>query len=60
MDRSTKLLILQGAGITLHIINAQIGVLTHSAAIALIVGAVVGGFQFVVQNLGNKTPVEPK
>jgi hypothetical protein len=56
MDRTTWLLILQGLGVTLQLINAQIAVLTHSATVALIVSAVLAGYQFVLQHLGNQTP----
>ena len=59
MKRSDWLLVFQAAGVTAQLINGQVGVLTHNAAVALIIGAVLGGFQYAVQHLGNQTPVEP-
>lgn len=59
MDRATLLTLLQGLGITLQMVNAQIAVLTHSTVEALLIGAVIGGYQYVIQHLGNATPVAP-
>ena len=58
MSRTTWLLILQGIGVTAQLINAQIAVVTHSATIALTVSAILAGYQYVLQHLGNQTPVE--
>ena len=53
-----RLLLLQAIFVTLQIINAGLaGILPHSpvgAFIQLVVAAVVGGFQFYLQNLGNQ------
>lgn len=59
MDRATLLTILQGLGIALQMVNAQIAVLTHSTSEALIISAFIGGYQYVIQHLGNTTPVPP-
>ena len=59
MTRSDWLLILQGAGQAAQLINAQIAVLTHNAALALLIGAVLAGFSYVVQHLGNQTVPDP-
>jgi hypothetical protein len=53
VNRTTWLLILQGLGITLQGINAGIGTITHNAVVVLVVASVVGGYQYVLQNLGN-------
>ena len=58
MSRTDWLLILQGAGITVQMLNAGLSALTHNAALALILGAIFGGFQFVVQRLGNNSVPE--
>lgn len=55
MTRANKLVIAQGVGITLQIINAQIATVIHNATIALIVGAIVAGYQFIIQKMGNET-----
>jgi hypothetical protein len=39
--------------IFLQMVNAQIAVVTKSALVALIVGAVIGGLQYYIQNAGN-------
>lgn len=53
-----RLLLLQAIFVTLQIVNAGLaGILPHSpvgAFIQLVVAAVVGGFQFYLQNLGNQ------
>jgi hypothetical protein len=53
-----RLLLLQAIFVTLQIINAGLaGILPHSpvgAFVQLVVAAVVGGFQFYLQNLGNQ------
>lgn len=59
MDRATLLTLLQGLGITLQMVNAQLAVLTHSTSEALLIGALIGGYQYVIQHLGNTTPVPP-
>lgn len=59
MDRATLLTLLQGLGITLQMVNAQLAVLTHNTSEALLIGAVIGGYQYVIQHLGNATPVPP-
>ncbi len=57
--KTTTILIMQGIAVTLQIINAGIGsVLPHTptaAFVILCVAAVVGGFQFIVQHIGNQT-----
>lgn len=55
MDKTTKLLILQGVLVTLSIINAGIAAVLHNELVTLLVGAVCAGFSFVVQHLGNQT-----
>jgi hypothetical protein len=56
------LLFLQSMLISLQIVNAGLASVTHNAALTLAVGALVGGMQFFIQNVGNKTvpPPEPK
>jgi hypothetical protein len=53
-----RLLLLQAIFVTLQIVNAGLaGILPHSpvgAFVQLVVAAVVGGFQFYLQNLGNQ------
>lgn len=45
--------LMQSVGITLQMVNAGLGTVTHNAAAALIIGAVIGGYQFYVQRVGN-------
>lgn len=56
MSKSTWLLVAQGLGITLQMVNLGIGTVTHDAGVALITGAFVSGYQFVIQHIGNQTP----
>ena len=51
--------LLQAIGVTVQILNAGIGTVTHDAAIVLIVGAIAGGFQIYVQRLGNASTPQP-
>jgi hypothetical protein len=46
---------LQSFLILLQMINAQISVVTKCALVALIVGAVIGGLQYYIQNAGNSS-----
>lgn len=54
MTRASWLIVLQGIGVTAQLLNAGIGTVTHNSAVVLIVSATVAGFQFIIQNLGNK------
>ena len=54
MSKAMWLVVLQGIGITLQTVNAGIATVTHNAVVALIVCAVVGGYQFTIQHLGNQ------
>jgi hypothetical protein len=57
----TTLLLLQSMLITLQTINASLGVVIKNPAISVVVAAAIGGFQYFVQNVGNKaTPPETK
>lgn len=60
MNRSTWLLIFQGLGVSLQMINASLTVIFKDEALAIVVAAVIGGFQFVIQHLGNGTVPEVK
>ncbi len=61
MSRTDWLLVLQGVGITVQMLNASLASLTHNASLALILGALFGGFQFVVQRIGNNSvPDQPR
>ena len=52
----TTILFLQSMLITLQIINAGLATITGlPVAVPLVAAAVVGGFQFFVQNVGNLT-----
>jgi hypothetical protein len=55
----TTLLLLQSMLITLQTINAALGTIVQNPAISLVIGAVIGGFQYFVQNIGNKTVPPP-
>jgi len=53
--KPNTILALQSAGVTAQILNGQIAIIAHHNAIAaLVIGAIIGGFQFYVQGLGNK------
>lgn len=54
MSRSNWLIVLQGLGITGQVVNAGIGAATHNELVVLVVGAVVAGYQFTIQHLGNQ------
>jgi hypothetical protein len=56
----TLILFLQSILISGQVINASIGTVTHNATAVLIVGAVLGGFQFFMQHIGNQTVPPPK
>jgi hypothetical protein len=54
---STMILFLQSLLITLQMINAGLATIPNMPiAVPLFSAAIVGGFQFFVQNLGNNTP----
>ena len=53
------LMALQSGLVTLQIINAGLATVHASPVLALIIGAVVGGVQTFVQNMGNKTVPPP-
>lgn len=53
---TNRLLAFQAFAQFLQIVNAQIGVITHSASLAVIIGAAVASFSFYVQHVGNQTP----
>jgi hypothetical protein len=55
MSRTDLLIVLQGVGIAAQVINAGVGTVTHDPGAVLVVGAVVAGYQFVIQHLGNQT-----
>ena len=55
----TTLLLLQSLLITLQTVNAALGTVVKDPAISLLIGAVIGGFQYFVQNVGNKTVPPP-
>lgn len=54
IEKTTLLIILQGMAIVLQMINSQMAVLTDDKATALVISAVIGGFQYIVQHLGNQ------
>lgn len=56
MSRANILSALQGLGITLNLINIGLAVVTKDAVVVLIFGAIVGGYQYFIQHLGNTTP----
>ena len=56
---TTLILFLQSMLISAQVLNAGIATITHNAAAALIAGAVVGGFQYFVQHVGNQTVPAP-
>jgi hypothetical protein len=53
MQKTTALILLQGLCVTLQLVNTNIASITHDASIALIFSAVLAGFQFTLQHLGN-------
>lgn len=55
IEKGTFLIVLQGLAIALQMLNAQMGILTDNKAVALVISAVIGGFQYVIQHLGNQT-----
>ena len=52
---TTTLLILQSIGIALQALNAGLSAVVHDPAVSLIVSAVIGGYQFFCQHIGNQT-----
>ncbi len=50
-----RLAALQAVGVFCQILNAQIGILTQSPVLALVLGAAFGAFQWYLQRIGNKT-----
>lgn len=52
---TTTILLLQSLLITLQMLNAGLSGVVHNPVVSLMLGAIVGGFQFFVQNVGNKT-----
>lgn len=59
MSRTDKIIILQGVGSTLQVLNAGIAAVTRNAIIALCIGAACAGFQMVLQKLGNESLPDP-
>lgn len=51
----TTIMFLQSMLAALQVVNAGIASVTHSALVALLLGAVVMGIQVFVQAMGNKT-----
>jgi len=49
-----KLLLLQSIGVTLQVVNAGLGTTVHNPAMSVMVGAIVAGYQFFIQHLGNQ------
>jgi len=49
------ILALQSIGVTLQMINAGLSGIVHSPAASLTISAVVGGYQYFIQHLGNQT-----
>jgi len=60
MSKTTWLLVLQGLGVTLQLINAQFAVITKNAAAALIFSSVLAGYQVILQRAGNNATPPPK
>lgn len=58
MSRTDKLAILQGIGVTLQMINTGLVTVVKDPFVSLIVSAVIGGYQYVIQHIGNIT--DPK
>ena len=54
MSQNT-ILLLQSIGITLQMVNGGLGVAIHNPVLSLVLGAVIGGFQFYVQHVGNQS-----
>lgn len=52
---TTTLLILQSIGIALQALNAGLSAVVHDPAVSLIVSAIIGGYQFFCQHIGNQT-----
>ena len=49
------LLVMQGIGLSLQMINAGLSGIVHSPAASLVISATIGGYQYIVQHLGNQT-----
>ena len=58
MSQNT-LLFLQSLLITLQMVNAGLGTTVHNPTVSVLIGAVVGGFTFYVQQLGNQSVPPP-
>jgi hypothetical protein len=56
---TTMILFLQSLLISLQMINASLGVVIKDPAISVIAAAAIGGFQYFVQNVGNKMVPPP-
>ena len=54
MSVNTRLL-LQSIAITLQTINAGLSGVIHNPVLSLMVAAIVGGYQFYIQNIGNQS-----
>jgi hypothetical protein len=52
---TNTILLLQSIAITLQTINAGLSGVVHDPVLSLMVASIVGGYQFYIQNLGNKT-----
>ena len=48
------ILLLQSIAITLQTINAGLSGVVHNPVLSLMVAAIVGGYQFYIQNVGNQ------
>lgn len=59
MSQNT-ILALQSFLITLQTINAGVGTVIKSPIWSLIIAASIGGLQFYIQNVGNKSIPPPK
>jgi hypothetical protein len=57
------MLVLQSIGVTLQMVNAGLSGVVHNPAASLVISATIGGYQYLIQHLGNqvdptKTTVE--
>jgi hypothetical protein len=48
------MLVLQSVGVTLQMINAGLSGIVHSPAASLVISATIGGYQYLIQHLGNQ------
>jgi len=54
MSQNT-ILLLQSIGITLQMVNGGLGSTIKDPVVSLVIAAVIGGFQFYVQHVGNQS-----